>query len=151
MGGYGNERAQRRDCADDYVRLDVRWCKRRGYLRQGGPAWCIGHDGESASHLSASKLRMATSLSDTKHLRAIQNRRTTAAGGTAQPCQYRVGTPSVPALQSLTADLLRIMLIDVMICGDRATNATINTCQSGVIFLDASRLQIARQGPFATH
>jgi hypothetical protein len=30
------------------------------------------------------------------------------------------------------------MLIDVMICSDRTTNATINTCQAGVIVLDAS-------------
>jgi hypothetical protein len=43
------------------------------------------------------------------------------------------------------------MLIDVMICSDRATNATINTCQSGVIVLDASQLRIARQGPLVTH
>jgi hypothetical protein len=35
MGGYGSGRAQRRDCTDDYVRLDVRWCKRQGYLRPG--------------------------------------------------------------------------------------------------------------------
>jgi len=58
-----------RDCTDDYVRLDVRWCKRQGYLRRVGPACCIGHDGESASHLSASKLRTAKSLSDTEPVR----------------------------------------------------------------------------------
>ena len=28
-------RAQTRDCTDDYVRLDVRWLKRQGYLRSG--------------------------------------------------------------------------------------------------------------------
>ena len=35
MGGYGSGRTQRRDCTDDYVRLDVRWLKRQGYLRPG--------------------------------------------------------------------------------------------------------------------
>jgi hypothetical protein len=50
-------------------------------------------------------------------------------------CEWSV---SRQRLQSLTADLPRIMLIDVMICSDRFTNATINTYQSGVIFPDAS-------------
>ena len=35
MGGYGSGRRQSRDCTDDYVRLDVRWFKRQGYLRPG--------------------------------------------------------------------------------------------------------------------
>lgn len=31
----GWRRAQTRDYTDDYVRLDVRWCNRQGYLRPG--------------------------------------------------------------------------------------------------------------------
>ena len=63
-------------------------------------------------------------------------------------CEWSV---SRQRLHFSTADLPRTMLIDVMICSDRAANATINTCESVVIFLDASRLRIARQGPLATH
>ena len=35
MGGYGSGRAQARDCTDDYLNLDVRWCKRQCYLWPG--------------------------------------------------------------------------------------------------------------------
>jgi hypothetical protein len=35
MGWYSGGRAQTRNCTDDYVRLDVRWLKRQGYLRPG--------------------------------------------------------------------------------------------------------------------
>src|SRR5436190_147093 len=35
MGGYGSGRRQTHDCANDYVRLDVRWLKRQDYLRPG--------------------------------------------------------------------------------------------------------------------
>jgi hypothetical protein len=41
-------------------------------------------------------------------------------------CEWSV---SRQRLESLTADLPSITLIDVMICSDRATNATINTCR----------------------
>ena len=33
MGGYGSGRKQTRDCTDEYIRLDVRWLRRQGYLR----------------------------------------------------------------------------------------------------------------------
>jgi len=45
----------------------------RATCSRGGPAWCIGHDGESASHLSALKLRTAKSFSDTKPVREATN------------------------------------------------------------------------------
>lgn len=35
MGGYGSGWRQTRDCTDDYIRLDVRWLKRQGYLQPG--------------------------------------------------------------------------------------------------------------------
>src|ERR1035438_6866206 len=37
MGGYGSGRTRTRESTDDYVRLDVRWLKRQGYLRPGWP------------------------------------------------------------------------------------------------------------------
>lgn len=37
MGGWGSGRKQERDSAGDYVRLDVRWLLRQGYLL---PGWC---------------------------------------------------------------------------------------------------------------
>ena len=33
MGRYRSGCA--RDCTDDYVRLDMRWCRRQGYLQPG--------------------------------------------------------------------------------------------------------------------
>jgi hypothetical protein len=47
-------------------------------------------------------------------------------------------------LHFVTADLPNISLIEAMICSDMATNATINTCQSSVMNLDASLPQSVR-------
>src|SRR5579862_377925 len=88
MGGYGSgRRIATRDCTDDYVRLDVRWLKRQGYLQAG---W------SNMVHWSWSGERIASVMIDAVDGQITLRYRTRPRGGEWQDRHHPVAVEWAP-------------------------------------------------------